>query len=153
MQRIHELIVFACVSAFVALGATPVAAQPTPWDQAQVTAVAKQLAAATEAWELAIRQQPGGEVVGSGDAQDEFSMVHKARVLNEMGGSLAAHLGEGQGYDKTRDLYRSMKEVVDDTQVKTQEAELDLPASNAWAKVTGAMGQLAPYYAPKEKAD
>lgn len=151
MQRINRLSVLAIVAACVALASIPAAAEPAQWDQAAVTAIGKQLATATSGWWQAVRQQ-GGDTVGDGDAQPEFGIANKARTIDEMGEGLSARLAAGQGHDETVDMYRSLKEVVDDTQVLTEQAELDQPTIDAWAKVQAAMGQLAPYYEPKAKA-
>jgi hypothetical protein len=46
-------------------------------------------------------------------------------------------------------MYRSLKEVVDDTEVQARETDLDEPTLDAWAKVADLMRQIAPYYDPK----
>jgi hypothetical protein len=66
--------------------------------------------------------------------------------------ALSGHLDEGDGYDKTHNLYRDLKEIADDTEVAAQRAELDEPTMDAWAKVADAMRQIAPYYDPKANA-
>jgi hypothetical protein len=128
--------------------ATPAAAQLAAWDQARVTSIGKQLADAADAWELAIREQPGGEI-GSGDADQQFGLVNKARVIREQSRALADHLAKGDGYDKTRDLYRDLKEVMDDTEVIAQRSELDEPTMDAWSKLVDLQRQIAPYYDTK----
>ena len=133
--------------AIVAL-ATPAAAELAAWDQARATAIAQQLADAADAWELAVREQPGG-AVGSGDAQEEFGLAGKARALREQTRALAGHLAAGKGHDETRNLYRDVKELADDTAEIAQRAELDEPTMDAWAKVADLQRQLAPYYDPK----
>lgn len=148
MRRTARYFVLACLSMFVAFGSAPVGAELTPWDQARVTAIAQQLAAAADAWEQAVRAQPGGEI-GSGDAESEFGLGMKARVLREQSQALAGQLAKGEGYDETRDSYRDMKELIDDTEELAQRAELEAPTMDAWAKLIGAQRQIAPYYDPK----
>jgi hypothetical protein len=143
--------VLAFALALAALAAPPASAELATWDQARVTAIAKQLSAAADAWELAVREQ-GGDEVGAGDAQDEFGLANGARVLKEQSAALAAHLADGKGYDKTVDLYKTLKEMVDDTEDDAQRAELDEPTMGAWAKFADAMRQIAPYYDPKANA-
>lgn len=123
-------------------------AELAAWDQARATAIAKQLADAANAWDLAIREQPGGEI-GSGDAQQQFGLLQKAEALREQTRALADHLAAGKGYDKTRDEYRSLKETIDYTEEQAQRAELDDPTMAAWSKVTSLQRQIAPYYDPK----
>ena len=144
MTRVRTLGTALAVS-FAALFATAALAEPAAWDQAQVTTIAKDLAAAGDAWEQAVRRQPG-MTVGSGAAQEEFGLLQKARILREQSGALSAELAAGKGFDKTHDMYRSLKEIVDDTEVNAQRAELDEPTMDAWAKVADAMRRIAPYY-------
>jgi len=129
-------------------GAAGVRAELATWDQARVTAIAQDLFKAADAWEQAVREQPGGEI-GSGDAAPEFGIGMKARVLREQSEALAGHLAKGEGYDKTHDYYRSLKEIVDDTEELAQRSELDEPTMDAWAKVVDLQRQIAPYYDPK----
>jgi len=118
------------------------------WDQAQVTKIAQDLAPAADGWWEALRRQPA--MVG--DAMDENSLLGKARVLKEMSASLVDQLKKGDGHDKTADQYKSMKELVDDTEVGAQRASLDEPTMDAWAKVADAMRRIAPYYDPNANA-
>lgn len=144
MNRVRSLCALSLVC-FAALFASAALAQPAAWDQTQVTAIAKDLAAAGEGWEQAVRRQPG-MTVGSGSAEEEFGLLQKARVLREQSGALSAEVAAGKGFDKTHDMYRSLKEIVDDTEVQAQRAELDEPTMDAWAKVADAMRRIAPYY-------
>jgi len=141
--------VFTAALAFAALASLPAAADLAKWDQQRVTAAAQDLATASEAWWQAVRRQPL-EMVG--DAADEGSILNKARVLQEMSAGLASHLKEGQGHDKTVDMYKSFKEVTDDTEEAAQRAALDEPTMDAWAKVASALRVIAPYYDPKADA-
>lgn len=129
-------------------GAAPAGAELATWDQTRVTAIAQQLAAACDAWEQSVREQPGGGL-GSGEAESEFGIGTKARLLREQSKSLAAHLAAGKGHDETRNFYRSLKEMIDDTEVLARQSELDGPTMDAWSKVADLQRQIAPYYDPK----
>lgn len=131
-----------------AFSANPVRAELAKWDQTRVTEIAQQLAKACDAWWLALREQPEGQI-GSGDAQDEFALVKKAQVLQEQSRALAAQLAGGKGHGETRNIYRSLKEIVDDTEVEARRAELDEPTLDKWAEVSDLLRQIAPYYDPK----
>lgn len=126
--------------------AATVRAESRAWDQAAVTTLAKQLVDATTAWELAAREQGAGSI-GAADEQD--SLPNKARTLREMSDGLVGHLEKGDGRDKTLDQYRSMREIEDDTILAVERSEMQKPANEAWAKVTGLLAQLAPYYGMK----
>jgi hypothetical protein len=136
------------LAALVALLGAPLAgADLAPWDQGRVTAIAKQLAPAAEAWQQAVRLE--NDRIGSGVAVEENSLQDKARRLHEMSESLAAHLAKGKGHDETLNQYRSLREVADDTEEMAQRAELDAPALAAWSKMSDLLRQIAPYYDPK----
>jgi len=125
----------------------PASAELAAWDQARVTGIAQQLAEACDAWRLALRQQPAAQL-GSGVALDEFGLGQKNQVLSEQARALADQLTKGKGYEQTRGLYRAIKELGDDIEVQAQQAELDEPTLDAWARVADLMRQIAPYYDP-----
>jgi hypothetical protein len=128
----------------VALFTAPARAELAGWDQSRVTGIAQQLAQACDAWEQAVREQPG-----AGAEASEFGLGMKARVLTEQSQALAGHLAKGDGHDKTRNYYRDLKALVDDTEEMAQRSELDDPTMAAWAKVVDLQRQIAPYYDPR----
>ncbi len=131
----------ACLSA-------PATAELASWDQARVTGIAQQLAAACDGFDQAVQRQPGG-TLGSGSAGEVFGMQDESRMLREQSLALADHLKAGKGHDETRNEYRSLKEVVDDIAEEAQRSPLDEPTMDAWAKITDLLRQIAPYYDPK----
>lgn len=144
MTRVRTLCTVFALS-LASLFATAAFAEPTAWDQAQASAIAKDLAAAGDGWEQAVRRQPG-LTVGSGESEDVFDMLEESRRVKEQTAAISAELTAGKGHDKTYDMYRTLKEMVDDTQVQVERADLIAPTKEAWAKVTDAMGRIAPYY-------
>jgi hypothetical protein len=136
-------VVAACITAGPAL------AQPATWDQAKVTGLAKDLAAAGEAWWQALQDQPGGATVGSGDSQAFDQMTRESHLIQEQSAGLAGSLAGGKGRAETLDMYKSLKEMSDDMKVDEQRTSLEAPALAAWAKFAGVMKQLAPYYSAK----
>jgi len=142
MIRIGKCLGFA--AAFV-LFAGAASAQLATWDQARVTEIAKTLATAAQGWETQTRDAAG---LGP-EGEDPDSLPGRARVLREMSDSLAAHLAKGDGFDKTKDQYKSIREVADYTEVAAQRSPLEEPVMDAWAKVADALRQIAPYYDPK----
>ncbi len=148
MLRISQRIAIAGVVVATALFAASARADLAKWDQAQVTQIAQNLATASDGWWQAMRRQPGYV----SDAMDDRSITGKARVLQEMSASLADRLKKGDGHDKTLDQYKSMKEIVDDTEDAAQRAALDEPTMDAWAKVADALRRIAPYYDPNANA-
>jgi len=148
MQRRTLSILIPALGLAVAVGCasnSPPATGLAPWDQARVTEIGRQLSAAADAWQLTVRQE-NDDRLGSGSAQEGLSLVQKARLVSEQARSLAGHLKAGEGRDQTYDPFRSLKEQVDDADVDQARTELDQPTIAAWAKVTGLMSQIKPYY-------
>lgn len=126
-------------------GSAASAVQLVPWNQAGVTQIAKQLSSATEAWQLAVRQQ-GDINVGSGAAEASFGVLEKSQAVTEQARSLAGHLEAGQGREQTLNQFRDLQEVVDDVDAQAPLARVEAPTQTAWSQVTGLMKQLSPFY-------
>lgn len=149
MRRLAPSIVALMLYAAAGLLPAAVRAELAAWDQTRVSEIGQQLAAACDAFWQAMRRQPG-DTVGSGDAWDVSQLLHKAQTMQVQSTALAGHLRDGKGRDQTLNMYRDLKELVDDTNdVLTPHAELDEPTLAAWAKVSDLMRQIAPYYDPK----
>jgi len=146
MNRLASFSIVALAMLFLASSA---GAQPPAWDQAAVTAVGKQLAVDADAWRLALRRQPDSDVLGSGESFDFDGMLRQSETIRQMAEGLAAHLAAGDGMDKTKDMFKSMKEVVDDTAVDEARSFMDKPTLEAWNKLKGDVNKLAPYYGVK----
>jgi hypothetical protein len=128
----------------------PPAPAPDPWDQAKVTGLTQELAAAGNAWWKSLIAQPESDTLGSGDSTFYDAMLRKSQVLSEQSQALAGHLAAGKGRAETRDMYRTLKENADDTQVDVERVELDQPAQDVWNKFKGTMDELAPYYGTRD---
>jgi len=153
MTLVRKLCAIGFVVAIAACAsAPPAASESATWDQAKVTGMAKELAAAGNAYWQSLRDQPESDVLGSGEATDFDAMLRKSRVISEQSEGLAGNLAGGKGHDETRDMYRSLKEISDDMAVDVQRAQLDQPAQDAWTKFVGLMDQLAPYYGTRDVA-
>ena len=152
MNRDHRLASVGFTAALALLFATLASADLAKWDAARVTSIAQQLAASCDAWEQAVRRQPG-IAAGSGDAREVGGMLQTSHLLKEQSAALASHLAAGKGHDETRDFYRSLKETADDTEEDAQRAALDAPTLAAWAKVADGIRQIAPYYDANASAE
>jgi hypothetical protein len=128
-----------------ATGSSTPAAGLTPWNQARATEIARQLSTAADAWQLAVRRE-NDDRLGSGSAEEGFKLTQKAQVVSEQARSLAGHLEAGEGREQTLDPFRSLKEVMDDAQQDQERSELDQSTIAAWAKLTGLLHQIKPYY-------
>lgn len=152
MTSALKIGLFGVVAAIAALSASPATADLKAWDQAGVTAIAQKLVPASDAFWQAMRGQPG-DTIGSGEAGANADLQSKARTLTEMTQGLAGQLAKGHGYDKTLDMYKSMKELVDDILTDEMFDSMVKPTADAWANFHGLMKQIAPYYDPKAPGD
>jgi hypothetical protein len=99
-----------------------------------------------------MRRQPG-DVVGSGESGANTGLQSQSRTPTEMTQGLAAHLAKGDGFDKTVDTYKSMKELVDDILNGEEFDAMTEPTTTAWGNFMAVMKQIAPYYDPKGASD
>jgi hypothetical protein len=150
MTLVRKLWAIGFVAVIAAFASAPASAQPAPWDQAKVTALAKDLSAAANAWWLALRDEGDDQdFVGSGDSQDYDQMTRESRALTEASEGLVGNLSAGKGRADTLDMYKSMKEVMDDLAVDKQRAFLEDPTIAAGKKLKSTFQQLTPYYEAK----
>ena len=126
------------LSAFLGVMActTPATGPLAPWDQAQVTSLAEQLADACTAWDAAIVRQP----------EAGPRLQQNARTLVEQSATLAAHLAKGENRKQALDYYLSLREVVDDTEEFIPRIDLIDPSLLAWRKVANLVHEIAPYF-------
>ena len=152
MTSALKLGLFAVVAAIATLSASPATADVKPWDQAGVTAIAQKLVPASDAFWQAMRRQPG-DTVGSGDAGANVDLQSKSRTLTEMTQGLAGQLAKGKGHHETLDMYKSMKELVDDITNDAMFDSLDAPTNTAWTNFANLLKQIAPYYDARAPGD
>jgi hypothetical protein len=119
----------------------------TAWDQAKVTAIAQELKVAGDGWWQALRHEGDDQdFVGSGDSQVYDDMLRESRTLFEQSEGLAGNLAGGKGRAETLDMYKSIKEIVDDMIVDEERAFLEAPTIAAWKKYSDLFKQITPYY-------
>lgn len=116
--------------------ALPAASAPTAWDQAKVTSLASQLGDAARAFQAAVLREP----------EAGQRLQTNSRTISEQSQMLATHLAKGDGKDKTKDYYRGLKEVADDTVEYQSEAPFGETVAGSWTKVADLIKQLGAYY-------
>ena len=152
MTLVRKLWAIGSVAAIAAFTAHPASAQTATWDQAKVTGIAKELAAAGSAWWQAVRDEGDDQdFVGAGDGEVYDSMMRESRVLFEASQGIAGSLAGGKGRADTLDMYKSIKEVVDDMKVDESRTFLEDPTIAAWKKFADLFKQITPYYADAAK--
>jgi len=127
---------FALVVSLAACATTPSEAGLTPWNQARVTELSQRLLAASNGWYLALLQQ------GKGRGR----LQQNAIALQQQTSALAAHLEDGQRFGDTVYDYLDLRELMDDADQRVDASYLEQPAQDAWAKLSGLMKQITPYY-------
>jgi hypothetical protein len=149
MTLVRKLWAIGFVAVIAAFASSPASAQPATWDQAKVSAIAKQLATASDAWWQALRDEGDDQdFAGSGDSETYDSMTRESRTLNEAAQGLAGNLAGGKTQKDTLDMYKSMKEMMDDMKVDESLTFLEAQSIAAWKNFAGLFKQLGAYYEP-----
>jgi hypothetical protein len=134
------------VSGCTGTGAQSVAA--SPWDQAAVTALAKQLTPITEKLYTGIYQE--GQMLempsamGAGDDYAEFK--ESIREMNEEAMHLNAALEKGKGMADTRPIVEHLGELNDDAKEYVAEQFTESPVNDDLAALEKVIGQLGAFY-------
>jgi len=133
--RIQTALLIGIVS-LAACSTPPSTAGLTPWDQTRVTQLSQQLREATNGWFVVLNQQ-GGE---------NARLQQNAVTLQQQSAALAAQLEAGKGFADTVDSYGDLRELMDDADEGVDQSFLEKPTQAAWAKLSGSMTQITPYY-------
>jgi hypothetical protein len=146
MQLFRSASIGAVLAAIVALGAARASAEAqTPWDQAKVGAIAKELVEAVEAVYDALREEPSSSVA-SGQARSFYSLTQNVRRIRTESRELTRALEGGQGHDETLPIYRQMLLLVRDAREEARRTFLTSPVSDRITAARGVLDRLAPYY-------
>jgi signal transduction histidine kinase len=120
-------------------------AELTPWDQAKVTELAKQLAAATSALSDSFRRQPPPQL-GSSQRVVFHRLEQEVRHLRRESSSLARALERGADREQVQGSYESLMETVrrarDNARRLFSVAEMQERSDAALA----ILNQLRPYF-------
>jgi hypothetical protein len=122
-------------------------AELTPWDQAKVTELAKQLETATGALSDAFRKQPQ-PTLGSAQRKSFFQLRQEVRQLRRESRSLSRALQQGEGQEETLPSFESMMRTV---RSATDIARRTFSGADIQTRADAArdiLNQLAPYYDP-----
>lgn len=127
--------------------ATGARAAVTPWDQAKVTELAKQLETATTALSDALRKHPQ-PTLGTAQRKPFFQLRHDVRQLRRESRSLSRALARGEGLDETQPSFESMMRTV---RSATSIARSIFAGADIQTRADAArdvLNQLGPYYDP-----
>lgn len=127
--------------------AAPAYAELTPWDQAKVAAIGKQLnQAANDLYSTFYKQPPPGAV--SGQANDYRKLKQTMRRIQSEARELDGALAKGQGREDTVDIYESLMEFVRSARDDVRRIFTTKDLQDRATAMRQLLNQIAPYYDP-----
>lgn len=133
------------------LSAANARAELAAWDQAAVTAIAKELEKATHALYDTFVKKPAPSV-GSVQSHTYYRLKQEVRLLRVEARHLAASLEKGEGREQTLPIYDHLMQLVRiarDDAAKTFNTQ---DVGERAAAVRGVLNRLGPYYDPDFQA-
>ena len=138
-------IVSACLAiVFAALLAAPARAELKPWDQAKVTALAKQLSDASSVLYDAFNKQPKP---GSSRLTRYYRLREDVRRIRAGSRYLARALESGEGLDQTQPKYDDLMQTVRRAQDNAGKVFITQGVQEKADAARAALNQITPYYA------
>jgi hypothetical protein len=127
--------------------ASPSHAELAAWDQAKVTALAKQLEENAGALYDTFYKQPPPSV-GSGQSQDYRRLKQEVRRVKAEAKELARSLERGDGRDDTLPIYEQLMLEVRDARQMAARVFTTQDVQQRAAAVRQGLNEIAPYYDP-----
>ena len=123
--------------------AAPARAELTPWDQAKVTALAKQLDTASKALYDTFYQQPKP---GAGQAKPYYRLKEDVRLIKNDTRALARALEKGAGRDETQPAYEDLMQNVRRAQDSAGKVFSTKDLQDKAGAARAVLNQITPYY-------
>jgi len=142
---------FALLALAGLLVALPVAAEAKDWDQAAVTAIAKQLAGVAGDLRSSVRRAP--EPPARRARRARFNALDDLRVVQGSVNSLLRQLEGGAGRTETYPTYRRIRRLRRNIAQNARRALITEPTLGKLETARGLLDQLAPFYAVEVAAD
>lgn len=125
--------------------AAPAYAELTPWDQAKVAALGKQLnQAANDLYSTFYKQPPPGGV--SGQANDYRKLKQTMRRIQGEARELDGALAKGEGREDTVHIYENLMELVRDAREDVRRVFTTKDVQDRATAMRQLLNQIAPYY-------
>jgi hypothetical protein len=121
------------------------------WDQAKVTALAKELASATDAVHETFIQQPPPNL-GSMQSESYYRLKHWVWMLRGEAHVLVKSLEEGEGREQTMWIYEILMSLARSVRYEAPYVFVARAVGEQAAAVRGVLNQLGPYYDPDFQA-
>jgi hypothetical protein len=123
--------------------ATPARAELTAWDQAKVTALAKQLDDASKALYDTFYKQPKPT---AGQQKPYYRLKEDVRLIKNDARSLARALEKGAGHDETQPAYEDLMQTVRRAQDNAAKVFTTKDLQDKAAAARALLNQITPYY-------
>ena len=147
MTSISRSLLAVTSLAFTLAAAPAARAELAKWDQAKVTALAKQLSEATDAMNDTFYKQPPPSV-GSMQSREYQQLRQRVRMIRMEAGSLSKSLAKGEGYEETLPSYESLMELVRDARRIVPSVFTTQDVQTKATAIRVVLNELAPYYDP-----
>ncbi|MFI4941671.1 MAG: hypothetical protein ACHP85_00300 [Burkholderiales bacterium] len=129
------------------LSAPNARAELAAWDQAQVTALGKELVQATNAlYETFRKQQPPS--VGSMQSASYHRLRQFVRILHVVSQEFAGSLAKGEGREQTITIYDNLMQLTRSARDEAARVFVAHDVGDRAAAVRRVLNQLGPYYDP-----
>jgi hypothetical protein len=156
MEPVHILRRFFAVAALLAIGLAPGAASADlePWNQEEVTEVAKALHTGVKELRQSLRRESTGDITTKAKAR--MRMLEILKVLEKSCGQLVRRLEAGDGREKTLNIAKKIRSLVRDAETEAKKFMTTQQTDERVAPVEEALDGLAPYYfepEPQEPAE
>jgi hypothetical protein len=127
--------------------AAPGSAELTPWDQAKVAALGKQLnGAAKELYDTFYKQpSPQG---GAGQGNDYRRLKQTMRRIQAEAREFDQALAKGEGREDTVDIYENLMQLVRDAREDAQRVFTTKDVQDRATAMRQLLNQVSPYYDP-----
>ncbi len=117
------------------------------WDQPQVTALAKELATATDSlYDTFLKQPP--PTLGSMQTHAYHRLKQFVRLLRVEARELAASLEKGEGREQTLPIYENLMQLARSARDEAGRVFVAHDVGDRAAVVRGVLNRLGPYYDP-----
>jgi hypothetical protein len=148
MSARHTIHVICLLAMTLLLLSAPNArAELAAWDQAQVTALGKELVQATNALYETFQEQPPPSI-GSMQSQAYYRLKQLVRRLRVESRELAGSLEKGEGQEQTLAIYDNLMQLTRSARDEAGRVFVAHDVGERAAAVRRVLNQLGPYYDP-----
>jgi len=135
------------LSTMLLLPAASARAELAVWDQAQVTALGKELVQATNALDETFRKQPP-PTVGSMQSDSYHRLKQFVRMLHAVSHEFAGSLEKGEGREETLTIYDNLMQLTRSARDEAARVFVAHDVGERAAAVRRVLNRLGPYYDP-----